>query len=261
MLQRKAERAASAEGEKFARVEAAPKAAGGDGAISCETHKPYDNSILTADFLQWAPAYDGSRFNLIHCDFPYGIQADKMQQGGSTHVHGSYDDSEDVYWRLVACLADNLDRLASESCHLMFWFSMKFYRETLDAIRNMGFECDGFPLVWVKSDNVGLLPDPERGPRRVYEVALLAARGDRKIVAAVSNAYAAPTDRTIHMSAKPEPVLKHFFRMLVDEHSRLLDPTCGSATALRAAESLGAQSVLGLEINAERCGCGYYFHM
>jgi ParB/RepB/Spo0J family partition protein len=248
MLKRRADRAAANEMEQFTRAEA-PKPA--VGAIPCAAHEPYPESIITADFLQWAPAYDGPRFNLIHCDFPYGVGADERQQGGSTHVHGSYDDSEEAYWRLTACLADNLDRLASESCHLLFWFSMKYYRETLDAICNMGFNCDGFPLVWLKSDNVGLLPDPERGPRRIYETAFLAARGDRKIVAAVSNAYAAPTDRTIHMSAKPEPVLKHFFRMLVDEHTRLLDPTCGSGTAIRAAEGLGAKNVLGIEANGE----------
>jgi DNA modification methylase len=55
----------------------------------------------------------------------------------------------------------------------------------------------------------------------------------------------------IHVSIKPEPVLKHFFRMLVDEHTRLLDPTCGSGTALRAAEGLGAKNSLGIEADAE----------
>lgn len=71
------------------------------------------------------------------------------------------------------------------------------------------------------------------------------------MVGAVANAYAAPTVRDRHMSEKPEPVLNHFFRMLVDEHTRLLDPTCGSGSALRSAESLKAENVLGLEINPE----------
>ena len=53
------------------------------------------------------------------------------------------------------------------------------------------------------------------------------------------------------MSAKPEPVLRHFFRMFVDENSTVLDPTCGSGTALRAAESLGAAHILGIEVNKE----------
>jgi tRNA G10 N-methylase Trm11 len=46
-------------------------------------------------------------------------------------------------------------------------------------------------------------------------------------------------------------MLRHFFQMFVDENTRLLDPTCGGGSALRAAESLGASQVLGLEINKE----------
>jgi DNA modification methylase len=129
---------------------------------------------------------------------------------------------------------------------------MKFYRETIDLLeKKSDFVVEPFPLIWMKTDNVGILPDPQRGPRRIYETALLARRGDRKVVSPVANAYGAPTVRDRHMSEKPEPVLRHFFRMLVDENSLVLDPTCGSGSAIRAAESLRAKHVLGLEINPE----------
>ena len=39
--------------------------------------------------------------------------------------------------------------------------------------------------------------------------------------------------------------------MLVDDTTLMLDPTCGSASSLRAAESLGAKQVLGLEIDQQ----------
>lgn len=103
----------------------------------------------------------------------------------------------------------------------------------------------------MKSDGVGIIPDPERGPRQIYETCLFGSRGDRKIVSSVANAYAAPSVRDKHMSEKAEPMLRHFFRMFVDENTILLDPTCGSGSALRAAESLGAKTVLGLEIDGE----------
>ncbi len=53
------------------------------------------------------------------------------------------------------------------------------------------------------------------------------------------------------MSEKPKPVLRHFFRLFVDEYSTVLDPTCGSANALMVAEEMGAKQVLGLEIDKE----------
>ena len=37
--------------------------------------------------------------------------------------------------------------------------------------------------------------------------------------------------------------------MIVDEYTNMLDPTCGSGSALRAAEALGASRMLGLEWN------------
>ena len=210
-----------------------------------------DDPIIVADFNQWAPTYDGPRFNFIHCDFPYGIEADSFNQG-SAPLHGGYPDTERTYWTLCETLVTNLPRLTTESCHFMFWFSMHHYQTTLDFFtNNSDISFDPFPLVWLKSDNVGILPDPQRGPRRIYETALFGARGDRKIVSAVSNAYAAPTDRGFHMSVKPDPVLRNFFRMFVDESTLMLDPTAGSGTSLRAAESLSARYVAGLEINPD----------
>jgi DNA modification methylase len=136
---------------------------------------------------------------------------------------------------------------------MIFWFSMKHYYHTLDFFHKFmpSLSINPFPLIWMKSDNKGILPDHKRGPRQIYETALLCSRGDRYIINAVANAYHGPTDREHHPSTKPEPMLKHFFQMLVDENTRLLDPTCGGGSALRAAESLGAKFVFGIEESSD----------
>lgn len=206
--------------------------------------------LIHADFNEWAPAYDGPKFNFIHCDFPYGVNADKHAQGAAS-AFGGYSDSEDVYWRLVQSLATAMGNVVAESAHLMFWFSMDFYQPTLEALTEMGWDVQRFPLVWYKSDNVGILPDHNRGPRRIYETCLMASRGDRPIVRAVSNVVAHPTTKKIHMSEKPVGMLTKFMEMFVDENSNVLDPTAGSAGALKAATARGAALVLGLEQNEE----------
>lgn len=209
-------------------------------------------SILLADFTKWAPAYAGPRFNFLHCDFPYGIKAFAGPQSGRDKWT-TYNDDPDVYWALIKALCKNLDRLLAPSAHLMFWFSMEHYSETLAAFGSLApeLEFQPHPLLWHKTDNVGVLPDPERGPRRVYETCFIASRGDRKIVRAVSNTKGAPTDKEHHPSTKPVPVLRYFFEMFIDANTRMLDPTCGSGSSIRAAESLGAAHVLGLEISEE----------
>ncbi len=134
----------------------------------------------------------------------------------------------------------------------MFWFSMQSYQFTYEALsEGTGLNVDPYPIIWLKSDNIGILPAPSRGPRRIYETAFLCRRGDRKIVRAKSNAYAAPTTGLIHPHEKPEPMLRHFFEMFVDGNTNMLDPTCGSGSSLRAAESLSANSVVGIETDEE----------
>jgi hypothetical protein len=221
--------------------------------------------ILCADFTLWAPTYAGQRFNLIHCDFPYGIDAfggPNMHRGAARkatyqgrHFEGTYDDSEDTYVALIETLCANLDRLMAHSGHLMFWLSadLDIMYETKQRFAKLAPDLLFWPkpLIWHKTDNLGVLADPKRTPRHVYEACLVAVREDRPLVRAVSDAYGAPSDKRLHPSCKPEPVLRHFLSMFVDEHCRLLDPTAGSGSSLRAAESLGAESVVGLEVDPE----------
>lgn len=215
-----------------------------------------ESAVLHADFSLWAPSYSGQKFNFIHCDFPYGVNAFAGPQSGKDKWT-TYDDSPDTYWHLVEVLCSNLDRLMAAEAHLMFWLAgdINIQYATLQRFAalapSLAFQT--YPLIWHKSDNAGVLPDHRRGPRRVYETALMASREDRLIAKPVANFYAAPTNKEHHASTKPEPMLRFFFQMFVDESSRMLDPTCGSGAALRAAESLGAKHVLGLEIEEEHC--------
>lgn len=208
--------------------------------------------LLHADFHEWAAAYGGVKFNLLHCDFPYGVNADKQQQGSNIGMHGGYADGPDVYFALLDTLEMAMSNVVAEAAHLIFWFSMDYYHVTFERLNAMGWRVNPFPLVWHKTDNTGLLPDPQRGPRRIYETAFFASRGDRLVVQAVSNCFGhAGKDKEIHMSEKPQPMLHHFMRMVCDANSVVLDPTAGSANALKVAEKLGANYVLGLERDRE----------
>lgn len=207
--------------------------------------------IYNADFQTWWPTYEGVPFNFIHCDFPYGVKADKHDQGAAESF-GGYDDSFETYTSLLSTLKSfTQSRACAESAHLMFWFSMDFYQLTFDKLTEMGWRVNPFPLIWHKSDNTGILPDPTRGPRRIYETAFLASRGDRKVVRAVSNVFSAPVVKTIHMSEKNLVMLSKFFEMLVDSSTVGLDPTCGSGNAIKAMLMGGASMAMGLEINEE----------
>ena len=222
--------------------------------------------ILPADFLTWIGTYDGRKFNLLHCDFPYGVNlfsSNGLRTGPNRSQMGrdegeSYDDDPELYKRLVTALGENLDRIFSVSGHIMFWLDARFDTEAWTraefARLAPSISWTRFPLIWLKSDNVGLASSPNYEPRHVYEKCLLGSRGKRNIVRVKADAYSAPTDKSLHQSAKPAPMLRHFMEMLVDENTSLFDPTCGSGTALRAAESLGAKRILGLERDERMAG-------
>lgn len=208
--------------------------------------------LINEDFHDFTAAYTGNPFSLIHCDFPYGVNMQSTDQGGARFEHGSYDDRPDVYWSLLNTLSSAMSNVVAPRAHLIFWFSMDFYQATKLRLEEMGWKVNPFPLVWMKSDNTGIIPDANRGPRRIYETAFLASRGDLFINEPMSNAFAAPgRKKDIHMNEKPVAMLKHFMRMVCDEHSRVLDPTCGSANALKAATALGAPTILGIERDKE----------
>lgn len=212
-----------------------------------------EETILHVDFLSWAPKYVGKKFNFIHCDFPYGIDVFSGPQARGAEPTQGYGDSRQLYETLIEALLRNLDRFMSISGHMMFWYSDKHRDLTRNMFQRLApsLEIHPYPLIWLKSDNSGIASDPRHGPRHIYETALFITRGKRQIVKIVSDAYACHSDRTLHPSTKPEPMLRHFFSMLVDESTTMLDPTAGSGASVRAAESLSAKATLGLEIDEQ----------
>lgn len=214
--------------------------------------RPAEEDIICADFRTWAKDYSGDPFNLLHVDFPYGVRQDRSDQAAASSWD-TYEDSPDTYWELVSCLLDNDHKIVAPSAHIMFWFSMNHYETTARVFNAAGYRINPRPLIWMKSDNVGIVPDALRGPRQIYETAFLITRGDRKIVAPVSDAVARPGSRreARHQSEKTWTVCAHFLRMLVDEHTTMLDPTCGCGNALAVGWRLGATRVFGMDLNQD----------
>ena len=208
--------------------------------------------LINDDFTLWAPLYTDEPFNFIHCDFPYGINfntGEFTSQVNNT-ILGDYDDSEDVYWKLLNTLRDNRHLIAPQA-HIMFWFSQNLRRETEDFFTAMGETVQPFLMIWHCGD--GIVPDPQRYGRRTYETAMLVTFGDRKIVAprALSFEGSREAASRIHRSQKPIRVLEHFFEMFVDSSSTVLDPTAGSGSSLVVANRLKAKRVIGLELDPE----------
>jgi hypothetical protein len=203
--------------------------------------------IINIDFIDWSESYDGPKFNLLHCDFPYGINSQDSGQNPS-----GYSDTPETYFQLLKALSINLDNFCSPSAHMIFWFSPKYYCQTWELLKLLDdFKFDELPLIWVRDDQKGIVPDRHKRPRRIYETAFFGWRGDRSLIRVKNNAFVGPSPSGDHAHEKSQDALEYFFEMVVDGNTTILDPTCGSGSALRAAKRLGAKQMLGLEINKE----------
>jgi hypothetical protein len=209
--------------------------------------------VINADFLEWASEYTGPKFDVLHIDFPYGkgYSGSNTRRTGSAHINPTYLDDPDIYFQLVDGLMAVQDNVAFPAAHCIFWFDMQYYQWTVDRFTASGWSLvQPYPLLWTKG-YTGVAADTRRRPRHCYETALMFARGDRKI-SKLQNDHVecALEDTKLHISQKPVAMLKHFLQLVVDEHTAILDPTCGSGSALAAAIQLKAARVLGIELDA-----------
>ena len=224
-------------------------------AVSGSSAKdPYPTvQIIAGNFVEWAETYSGPKFNLLHLDFPYGINHQKSAQG-NTKNFDNYDDSPEVYIQLVQALAKAQDRLLAESCHVICWMSLKFQAWTDKQFEAMGFTPLLQPYHWYKSDNKGIVADPTCGMRNVCEYARIYIRARRPVVKCIANLFPWPCTKKFHVSEKPLEMEHHLLSAFVDSHTRMLDPTCGSGTSIMASLEYKPEFALGIELDPEIAG-------
>ena len=207
---------------------------------------PY--KIIQGDFFEWAAGYEGKPFDFIHCDFPYGIEHDRSEQG-RTDTFGAYEDSEDIYKKLVLGLLAQKDKIIAPSANVVCWLSLRYAEWTRAQFEAAGFQCLVQPFIWHKNDGKGIVADPACGMRNVGEYALVFVRNRRRVAKIIANIIDAPATKHFHASEKPREVLDKLFSAFVDDSSRVLDPTCGSGTSIQAAWKNKAKEALGIELD------------
>jgi ParB-like chromosome segregation protein Spo0J len=204
--------------------------------------------IITVDCCEWTTSYSGPPFDVGHCDPPWGVGADRFGQG-SGPVVGTYTDTPEINARIFRALFSNIDRIFAKEAHLVFWFQIPQYAEVRAMLEEYWDYVDPFLLYWHKT-NGGTIRNPKTDPHNSMEVAFLCSRDGRLLQRPLKNVFAHPVVDG-HQNVKPISMLRHFLSMIVGPHSRVLDPTCGSGSSIRAAMAVGAKSAIGLEINPD----------
>lgn len=206
--------------------------------------------IITADFLEWAAGYAGPKFDVLHIDFPYG----KNYSGARTRktsvpIAPVYADDPDIFFGLVAGFLAVQDRIAFGAAHALIWYDMQYHQWLIEQFLAADWSLvQPHPFIWSKGYQ-GIAADVKRRPRHVYETCLMFVRGDRKIVKIEKDVIDCPIDEKLHLNQKPMQMLLHLLSIFVDEHTAVLDPTCGSGSALAAVAKLRCARFLGIELD------------
>lgn len=182
--------------------------------------------IFCTDFDAWAKDYSGPKFSAMQLDF-----------------------GKDHFTDLIHVFYVHYNKFLSTDARILCWLDYYMFEAMREQFISMGFLVPRRPLVWLKSDT-RQPPSGTQGevPKSSYETALLAYRGYTNLVYTNTDSYTSQTvPSPICVGQKPEAMLRHFLSMIIDHQTDFLDPACGSGAALRAAEDLGARSVLGIE--------------
>jgi hypothetical protein len=214
---------------------------------------PIHHTTLAAFTASWT----GSRFNLIHCDPPYGIDRDTSNGQGSRQDTLKYTDTEEDFWNYLSDLSIFCTNHAADSAHLLLWLPPDLWRvaAVMEQLHDLfpTWKLDPTPFIWQREDSAGVAPAPAYSGRRTYEWAIILNQGSRKIVQVrdMLHTCAYGRNQRIHESEKPFSLIRHFASMYVDSTTIAIDPTAGSGRPLQAIHSLGAAQVIGLEREEE----------
>lgn len=184
------------------------------------------------DFLKTLPS---SSVDVILTDPPYGINADSFGSMAST-TH-AYEDSEDYALDCYKLVAEEGFRIAKDKAHCYVFLDPRYWSEISFAFTLAGWEVWPTPLIWAKGN--GMLPKPEHGPRRTYEMILFATKGQRVTLKVGNDVISCPlVQERDHGAQKPVLLYRELLSRSALPGNTVLDCFAGSGTIFPAANQL-----------------------
>lgn len=220
--------------------------------------------LLQGDCIQglreWQDDDGNPGFDLFLMDPPYGVDAQKFNQGDRSSTESlfrhTYDDSVEAFETLMPQTVEAVTQASADQSAVYHFCDIKRWRYLVDLYEARGWKVWPWPLVYYKRGK-GLAPSAEYGPQRRYEMILYANRGQKKLRMVRSDVLGLK-DRDIdeeadkakiHAAAKPIWLLRDLIERTCYAGERICDPFMGSGSTALAAKRLGVFFV-GWEIDS-----------
>ena len=191
---------------------------------------------------------EDGKFDCIIADPPYGISANKFENQEA--IQHDYDDSEEYSTELYEFIAEVGLEKTKEEAHAYIFVDVNSFERVNNIFKTAGWYVWATPLIWYRLGSIGILPRPNHGPRRTYELILYAIKGDKQVITmGASDVLAVPHDTSVERGAHKPPLL---YRDLISRSclpgSYVLDPCCGAGPIFPAANKTSVYAT-GIEID------------
>jgi site-specific DNA-methyltransferase (adenine-specific) len=203
--------------------------------------------IRHADMFDLLPKLEADRFDLIIADPPYGISASGAGfRARSVHHHNYLDRPEEAKDIAQFIITEGF-RLTKSRANIFIFCDIDLFPWLKSTAANMGWTVFRRPLIWMKSESEGLAPWGAQGPRITTEFIFYATKSQRGLNATPTDVFddrRVPREQRLHAAQKPVSLMAKLIGCSTLPGDSILDPCCGSGSALVAARDL------------KRCGLG-----
>ncbi len=208
-----------------------------------------DVEIRHADLYDLLPKLNSDKYDLVIADPPYGIGASGAGFRARSVHHHNYSDTESDAKQITQFILTESWRLTKQRANIFIFCDIDLFPWLKLTASNLGWTVFRRPLIWMKSESEGLAPWGGQGPRITTEFIFYATKSQRGLNASPVDVFdfrRVSRETRVHAAEKPVALLEALISCSTLPGDSILDPCCGSGSAILAAKNL-KRSGLGIE--------------
>lgn len=216
---------------------------------------PTNIRVIEGNLYEQLPKLESGTIDLLLADPPYGISAGAEGFKNRTVHHHNYEDTPTAARSLIQVILTEGFRITRPRSNLFIFCDIDLFPWLLSSAEAAGWTPFRTPIIWAKSDSEGLAPWGGQGFRRTYELIFFATKGQRGLITSpvdiLRHARVGRAERD-YAAAKPISLLRELIACATLPGETILDPCCGSGSALLAAKEL-KRAAIGIELDNNAC--------
>ena len=210
-----------------------------------------EHQVIHGSAFDMLPKIQPRSIDIILTDPPYGVEAHNF--GDQADARHTYQDDITFALECYALIFREAERICRPSAFIFAFCDIQVFPTLLDlgSQVSQSFSFWSTPLIWNKGN--GMLPVPDRGPRRNYEAILYGYRGDRQwLTPGSSDVFEEPAlSRPVFGAQKPPAIYSQLLSRVAQPGDVVLDPFGGTCPLIPAASDNSSRAVC-IELDGDK---------